>query len=209
MKKIKKADIYAIIASVFCGIEGFRTLINYGISIDMILFVGMAITLFLKKEKCVIAFSMLECIHNLYYIMIYGAFYLFFRVIYFTLIAILLFLTLKKKSIVKKIWFIPAIVMFLEYLIVWGNVVSFLFEDLLWISVAIFLGLWVKEHNFVSANGESANNYSKLDSRAGDLAPLHNATIGEADMLKTYKELLETGIITLEEFEKKKKQIFE
>lgn len=205
MKKIKKADIYAIIAGVFCGILGIIELIYNGVTIYMGILMGMTITLFLKKEKYVIALSGLDALYNT---MIYGILYGFLCFVSFASIVLLFFLKLKKKNIVKKTWFIPAIVMFLRYLIIWING-SFLFQDLLWISVAIFLGLWVKEHNFVSANGESANNYSKVDSRTGDLASLHIAIIGEADMLKTYKELLENGIITPEEFEKKKKQIFE
>lgn len=209
MKNIKKADRYAIIAGICFGIVSLIELILDGVTFYMICFILVATTLFYRKEKFVVVLSALGAIYGLYNIMIYGKFdnFLFLGVIFHISIVFLFFLTIKKNAIVKKIWFIPAIVLAINYFFAY-LIRGFQFQDLFWIIVAILLGLWLKEHDFISGKNELVNNYSKFDSRTRHLATSNQAIIGEADMLKTYKELLEVGIITPEEFEKKKKQIF-
>lgn len=189
MEKNKK-QIYAIIAGILCGIEGIIDF--YFMSIFGICGIGMSLTLFLKKGKGVIIFSGVGAICSL----IMSNFYQFF---FYTSIVLLFFLALKKKNVVKKIWFIPAIVVFLRALIM-----NLLFVALLNISIAVLLGMCSKEYDDIFVKSESSSNYSKVDNSIS----IHT-NIGEADMIKTYKELLEKGIITPEEFEKKKKKFFE
>ena len=70
----------------------------------------------------------------------------------------------------------------------------------------LFVGLWIKTIDAPSTTGP-VNEYAVFDPQTAYAASEAAAIIGGADKLKQYKELLDSGTITQEEFDAKKKQI--
>lgn len=68
-----------------------------------------------------------------------------------------------------------------------------------------FMGLWLKETMVVSESSVHPNTYATNNHQA--TMPQIQQVVGGADKLKAYKELLDLGIVTQEEFDEKKKQI--
>lgn len=108
-------------------------------------------------------------------------------------------LTMVKNKTVKYIWFLPGVILLCGRTIFWNlygafSILSFYWDVILFslVEVAglIFAGLWMKEQ--IQIVGTTLNK---------------TTSIGGADELKMYKELLDSGVITQEEFEAKKKQI--
>ena len=136
-------------------------------------------------------------------------------VAYASVVALLVF-ALKKNDVVQKVWFIAGAAMLWGRLIGWIDYGYFSYISESWKSILFglieiggltLLGLWIKEHDFVSAKAEPTNEYSTFDPQAVYSSPLSASAIGGADKLKMYKELLESGTITQEEFDAKKKQL--
>ena len=81
----------------------------------------------------------------------------------------------------------------------------------------LFIGLWLKESEFpstmISANANNCNTVNANNSNAVNAAPaaasIDFGAVSGADRLKMYKDLLDSGAITQEEFDAKKKEILE
>ena len=69
----------------------------------------------------------------------------------------------------------------------------------------LFVGMWIKE-DATPTETAPVNEYATFNPQAVYSAPASSA-IGGADKLKMYKDLLESGTITQEEFDSKKKEI--
>lgn len=227
---------YAFFAGVCYAIYGLYEIITRCISaqnsgdgslkpLDFILFVavfGMAVALFLKEEKGVVAAAGVYALLELFYLFYQDVvemffemfFYDLFHFISYTLVIALILLTLKKNAIAQKIWFAPDAARVLSFLFILDGYIFFLLNYGTWrllcylaeIGGLILIGLWVKEHDFVLSKNEPTNEDSKSDLQAVYSAPLSDTAIEGADELKMYSELLESGIITQEEFDAKKKQ---
>lgn len=229
MQKSEKKP-YALMAGVCYGIKGLYNIIThitYALESDYapitalniifwIAMLGMAVTLFLKNEKAIIAAAGVNALLDLYYFVHYFSLSgLLDFVAYASVVALLVF-ALKKNDVVQKVWFIAGAAMLLGRLIVWIDYGYFSYISESWKSILLglieiggltLLGLWIKEHDFVSAKAEPTNEYSTFDPQAVYSSPLSASAIGGADKLKMYKELLESGTITQEEFDAKKRQI--
>ena len=70
----------------------------------------------------------------------------------------------------------------------------------------LFVGLWVKE-SITTGQTAPVNEYATFNPQIYSNPTASNDAIGGADKLKMYKELLDSGTITQEEFDAKKKQI--
>ena len=224
---------YALLAGVCYAIYGLYNMINEvtyvlqnsehaSISAQNIIFwiamIGMAVALFLKNEKAVVAAAAVSALLNLFelYGFIKYSVYYYFLLEYLTnfiayaLVVVLILLTLKKKTVVKRIWFTSGATMPLGHLIAcWKNsprpFISLF--GLIEIGGLILIGLWLKGHDLIPAKAKTPNEYPTFDPHTVYSAPLSDTAIGSADKLKMYNELLESGPITQEEFDVKKKQI--
>ena len=229
MQKSEKKP-YALMAGVCYGIKGLCNIIThitYALESDYapitalniifwIAMLGMAVTLFLKNEKAIIAAAGVNALLDLYcFVHYFSLSDLLDFVAYASVVALLVF-ALKKNDVVQKVWFIAGAAMLLGRLIVWIDYGYFSYISESWKSILFslieiggltLLGLWIKEHDFVSAKAEPTNEYSTFDPQAVYSSPLSASAIGGADKLKMYKELLESGTITQEEFDAKKRQI--
>lgn len=135
---------YALMAGVcygICGldwiIEGITDFQNINIAINVsyialnviswIALIGMAVALFLKKEKVVIVFAGVNALRDLYYLVDYllivingnigNNLLIAFRFISYALVVVLILLTLTKIKVVQKIWFTAGVARLLGYLI--------------------------------------------------------------------------------------------
>jgi hypothetical protein len=184
----------------------------------------MAIALFVRNEKMVIVaaavnilwwgnfvISGIRCSGKKYF-SVYNIYITMSIFAYLALIVILL-LALNGNVVVRKIWFIAAVLIFIGYLIDWIYWGYFSQISTCWISMLhnieeiaglFFIGLWVKNDVLTSAIETKTVSKQAISS---NVAPAE--IFGGADKLKMYKELLDSGAITKEEFEEKKKQIIE
>lgn len=95
--------------------------------------------------------------------------------------------------------------------------ISVIFSYVLEVVGLSFIGLWLKESEFpsttTSANANNCNavnaNNSNAVNAAPIAAPIDFGAVSGADKLKMYKDLLDYGAITQEEFNAKKKEILE
>lgn len=188
---------------------------------------GMAVTLFTKNKKAIVAAAGVNACYQAYFVIKYlnvgswrnsDLLYTFCFFVAYAGVAALIILSLKGNAIVKKSWFIPAAAMLLGYLL--GYVVPWIRYGYVYFSTAwvrmlfsiieiaalLFVGMWIKEDT-IPAQTAPVNEYATFDLQAIYSAPASTSAFGGADKLKMYKELLESGIITQEEFDAKKKQI--
>ena len=87
----------------------------------------------------------------------------------------------------------------------WWHVVL---TDLVECTAPLFVGMWLKDDSSLKRT-LSINEYTSLNSQAASAAQKESNVIGGADKLKLYKELLDSGAITQEEFDQQKKKIIE
>ncbi len=184
--------------------------------------IGFAVTLFLKNKFAVTIVSGIYALLHVYYIV-----HAYYIVSYFSLynlldllaivaVVVILVLSLKNNQITKKIWFIGAALLFVGTLILWIQDRYFAFISAAWkemlsalveIVAFLFVGLWVKE-SITTGQTAPVNEYATFNPQIYSNPTASNDAIGGADKLKMYKELLDFGTITQEEFDAKKKQIF-
>ena len=225
----QKQETYAIIVGVIYIIPAiFNFIIRYTYGrydycyqlVEPVLLVGMAATLFIKNKKavafaaganalfCIIGFALI--IRNIFsatYLDSYYSpdlFYLLkvpvylFEAFAYTALIVISVVPFKKAQTIKKLWYIPGILFLLGTIIcffICSNLMEFL--QLAVESIALFLtGLWLKV-DFYTAK-EDVTTQATLSS---------SITIGDADKIMMYKELLDNGTITQEEFDIKKKEI--
>ena len=196
MQKSEKKP-YALMAGVCYGIKGLYIIITH-------------ITYALESD-----YAPITALDLYYFVHYFSLSDLLDFVAYASVVALLVF-ALKKNDVVQKVWFIAGAAMLWGRLIGWIDYGYFSYISESWKSILFslieiggltLLGLWIKEHDFVSAKAEPTNEYSTFDPQAVYSSPLSTSAIGGADKLKMYKELLESGTITQEEFDAKKRQI--
>ncbi len=215
-KSKQKQETYAIIAGVIYIILAMYNFIDWWMAdyyhsdfqvlIGPVLLVGMAVTLFIKNKKAVAfaagANALYYVILLIYAIYSYGVYLLsvaeLLEVFAYSALIVISVTTSKKSQTIKKLWYVPGILFLLAtiiYFFYWMFSIATL--QLAVESVALFLtGLWLKV-DFYTAK-EDVTPQATLSS------PI---TIGDADKIMMYKELLDNGTITQEEFDIKKKEI--
>lgn len=134
----------------------------------------------------------------------------------FVLFLISMMKTAKARKMINALWFIPGAILLVECLFVcWGTYNSYsdgyrYNKDLIYIIIqpaTEFLGflahfftcLWIN----AICREDSEDAPASLSNSIYESVP----TLGDADKLLQYKELLDSGIITQEEFDEKKKQV--
>ncbi len=133
-------------------------------------------------------------------------------VIAFTLLVVFIFFSIKGRKI--KLWYLPSVVLFVCHFIWWilvdsfDNIRNIYYRNSIIVTiiecVAILLvGMSLNATENVVDSVYSIGNSQQLSNNTQP----HDDVIGGADKLRTYKELLDSGVITQEEFEQKKKQI--
>ena len=176
-----------------------------------------AAALFLRNKKIVIGASGILALHYAYFT--FKNFFLLelFDFLEYAIIVVLIILSLKESAVPKKIWFVPAALLLVGSVEHWitYDYFSQLAEagkDMLLTTIEIaalfFTGLWLRGDP-APAKAAPTNEYASFDPQALHSAPVSSPAIGGADKLKMYKELLDSGTITQEEFDVKKKQILD
>ena len=229
MTKTESGKKYALIAAICYAVYAIYNIINriiyvsnseYAtITVFNILFwigmLGMAVALFVKNQKIVIAAAGVNALLGAYYIVTYFSLWNLCDFLAYASVVVFVVLTLKGNDVVKKIWFIPAAVLLLGCVIGWTTGGSFEFLSAAWKSLLVsiveivallFAGMWVKEI-VAPAEASPVNEYATFNPQSINSTPASSSAIGGADKLKMYKDLLESGTITPEEFDAKKKQI--
>lgn len=229
MTKTESGKKYALIAAICYAVYAIYSIINriiyvsnseYAtITVFNILFwigmLGMAVALFVKNQKIVIAAAGVNALLGAYYIVTYFSLWNLCDFLAYASVVVFVILTLKGNDVVKKIWFVPAAVLLLGCVIGWITGGYFEFLSAAWKSMLVsiveivallFAGMWVKE---IVAHAEASpvNEYATFNPQSINSTPASSSAIGGADKLKMYKDLLESGTITQEEFDAKKKQI--
>lgn len=226
MTKTDKSRIYSIIGAVLFTIWGlliFCNTIGYILRFEDILDivfecgvpVGFGVTLFLRDKKGVLVVSAVKAV-----LIFQGLFRIFniYDVFYFAVYAGLFCvseLAIRRNNIVRKVWFIPMALLCALYLMICAAY-DFDFMSLEYFAETagvLFIGLWLRE-DVISPAAEKkmeVNNVYNIFNKNNvrEDTRNHDSLIGGADRLKACKELLDSGVITQEEFEAKKKQILE
>mgnify|MGYP003187915629 FL=1 len=226
MTKTESGKKYALIAAICYAVYAIYNIIdviiyvsNYEyatITVFKILFwirmLGMAVALFVKNQKIVIAAAGVNALLGAYYTVTYFSLWNLCDFLAYASVVVFVILTLKGNDVVKKIWFVPAAVLLLGCVIDW---IEFLSATWIWKSMLVsiveivallFAGMWVKEI-VAPAEASPVNEYATFNPQSVNSTPASSSAIGGADKLKMYKDLLESGTITQEEFDAKKKQI--
>lgn len=124
----------------------------------------------------------------------------------------------EKANLTKKLWFVPCTLALLNQIIsiiIASTKGNFSYQVglfiLIFISICpyIFIGLWLKdicEPKETETESEIMK-YASFDSQNVVLNRDNSDEIGGAEKIELYKELLDSGAITQEEFDEKKKQI--
>lgn len=229
MTKTESGKKYALIAAICYAVYAIYNIINgiiyvsnseYAtITVFDILFwigmLGMAVALFVKNQKIVIAAAGVNALLGAYYIVAYFSLWNLCDFLAYASVVVFVILTLKGNDVVKKIWFVPAAVLLLGCVIGWITGGYFEFLSAAWKSMLVsiveivallFVGMWVKEI-VAPAEASPVNEYATFNPQSINSTPASSSAIGGADKLKMYKDLLESGTITQEEFDAKKKQI--
>ena len=121
-------------------------------------------------------------------------------------------------KITKSIWFLPAAILLFANLISWIRVGFFIHMSIAWrfmlpslieCAALLFMGLWLKETVSVAnkkipvVDGQQYTTFHPEQFSVNT----NSSIIGSADKLMMFKQLLDSGTITQEEFDAKKKQI--
>lgn len=226
MTKTESGKKYALIAAICYAVYAIYNIIdviiyvsNYEyatITVFKILFwirmLGMAVALFVKNQKIVIAAAGVNALLGAYYIVTYFSLWNLCDFLAYASVVVFVILTLKGNDVVKKIWFVPAAVLLLGCVIDW---IEFLSATWIWKSMLVsiveivallFVGMWIKE-DAMPAEAAPVNEYATFNPQSVYSTTAVSSTIGGADKLKMYKDLLDSGAITQEEFDAKKKEI--
>lgn len=235
MGKNKKADKYAIISAIGFVLLAIYVIARdildvvrgYGISFAYVLtwvyYIAFAVLLFLRKRNIgfVIA-SGLYVFLSIYDMIRFVSFYSTINFLASVCLFVLILLNCapsltKKAKITKVLWFVPGVLMLINCLIDYISIFRYYLSagwiyivlGLIQIAAFILMGLWFKESYAATEEKDDPkiNTYAAFDPHAVDSNLAKAASVGGADKLKTYKELLDSGVITQEEFDAKKKQI--
>lgn len=229
MTKTESGKKYALIAAICYAVYAIYNIINriiyaskseyFTITVFNILFwigmLGMVVALFMKNQKIVIAAAGVNALLGAYYFVSYFSLWNLCDFLAYASVVVFVILTLKGNDVVKKIWFVPAAVLLLGCVIGWITGGYFEFLSAAWKSMLVsiveivallFAGMWVKEI-VAPAEASPVNEYATFNPQSINSTPASSSAIGGADKLKMYKDLLESGTITQEEFDAKKKQI--
>ncbi|MCH5170197.1 MAG: hypothetical protein J1F24_02805 [Oscillospiraceae bacterium] len=159
---------YALIAAICYAVYGAYSIINRIIyvvqnpdyaaitALNIIFWIAtisLAVTLFMKNEKAVIVAAGVNVLLNGYYLVAYFSLWNLLTFVAYAALVVIAVLALKGNAGIKKIWFLPAVVMLLGCLIGWFSYGYFSYIFATWnsmlfsvveIAALVFVGMWLK-----------------------------------------------------------------
>lgn len=230
-----KAKRYANLAGIFFALALSCRIISLVKAHDtpsrmdilyLIILALFAVSTFLRNKKIALIAAAMYAFDTLYYVISYFNVYNILAFLASISLAAVIMLAMENSRTVRSIWYISGV---LELIICicfvtfsWVVPLDWLFKPYMWGAIgeniiwffrdcgnliAIMLGyfcagLWCK-YEVECAAEKSPAAVAASSGQVRNAAP----AIGDADKLKTYKSLLDSGAITQEEFEEKKRQI--
>ena len=183
-------------------------------------FGAMAVTVFIKNKKAMAVSLIVQAASNFAIAMeqiSYGGNPLYNMATFLLISAFAVMFILdsnENKNInidIKKIWFVPGVIYFILNVYTWiaygslshfSRTWTYILMDIVLPCGIILAGLWLKE----DVSTEDKENVNAVFANAYQ-ANAGMPNIGDADRLMKLKDLLDSGIITQEEFDEKKKEI--
>ena len=179
--------------------------------------IGLAVAHMLGNKKAAVIAAGVTVLYWVYRLTIWFCAWNIFGFLAAVLLVLLFVFALKGNDIVKKLWFAPAVFMLAYHII---NIIqineiidfSYYFSVRLLLRVCfplfviiaglILTGLWLK-----NGSSESEATTAAMNSQAISRTSVYSSAVSVADKLKTYKDLLDCGAITEEEFKAKKSEL--
>ena len=229
MTNTEKKSNFSLIAAIIYAVIAVYTIINridYVNSseyasitainiIYWIVLIGLAVTLFMKNKKAVVFAAGANALLDVYYLVEWFSLWNLFDYLAYAAFVVIIILALKGNAVAKKIWFLAGALLFVGSMIGWIQGGYFKYISAAWKSILVgiaevvalvFAGMWLKDDIAPIAEAP-VNEYATFNPQTYSRSDSSNDAIGGADKLKMYKELLDSGTITQEEFDAKKKQI--
>lgn len=214
MTKEESGKKYALIAAIIYVIEAVYSIvrfisngntINGSIVIYWISLIGLAVTLLIKNKRAIVWPVGTMILVAIYWLIGSVDLYeLFFCFAYVALLVIII-MSIKGNTLTREIWFLAGTLLLIGDLILCMKYVYFSFSLVEFVPL-FFAGMWLKE-DVEPAEKIPVNELATFNSQAMHTTTTNPSAIGGADKLKMYKELLDSGAITQEEFDTKKKEI--
>ena len=179
--------------------------------------IGLAVAHMLGNKKAAVIAAGVTVLYWVYRLTIWFCAWNIFGFLAAVSLVLLFVFALKGNDIVKKLWFAPAVFMLAYHII---NIIqineiidfSYYFSVRLLLRVCfplfviiaglILTGLWLK-----NGSSESEATTAAMNSQAISRTSVYSSAVSVADKLKTYKDLLDCGAITEEEFKAKKSEL--
>jgi hypothetical protein len=229
--KRSKAKTIACIAAICYILYGITILIDWVIPsfrrqeylmafMPIVFFgglIGLAVAHMLGNKKAAVIAAGVTVLYWVYRLTIWFCAWNIFGFLAAVSLVLLFVFALKGNDIVKKLWFAPAVFMLAYHII---NIIqineiidfSYYFSVRLLLRVCfplfviiaglILTGLWLK-----NGSSESEATTAAMNSQAISRTSVYSSAVSVADKLKTYKDLLDCGAITEEEFKAKKSEL--
>lgn len=227
-----KAKRYSNLSGIFFALALLCRIINTVKAHDtfswtgilaLILLALFAVSTFLRNKEIAIIAAAINAFQSLYYVIFIFYFdaYSFLAFLADLSLAAVIMLTMGNNRFVRSIWYISGVLelmvcfswvapldwFFKPYM--WdyiGEQITSYFPNLMPVIAKMFgyfcIGLWCK-YEVKWATEKSTITVAASSGQVRNASPI----IGDADKLKTYKSLLDSGAITQEEFDEKKRQI--
>ena len=232
--KRSKAKTIACIAAICYLLYGITILIDWVIPsfrrqeylmafMPIVFFgglIGLAVAHMLGNKKAAVIAAGVTVLYWVYRLTIWFCAWNIFGFLAAVSLVLLFVFALKGNDIVKKLWFAPAVFMLAYHIINIIQIIqineiidfSYYFSVRLLLRVCfplfviiaglILTGLWLK-----NGSSESEATTAAMNSQAISRTSVYSSAVSVADKLKTYKDLLDCGAITEEEFKAKKSEL--
>ena len=180
-----------------------------------ILFGGLAVTLFLRKEAAVLIAIGINTLDNIIDVIADYTLFSLTSFLAYAALGVLVILAIKKGQYVSKIWLVAGAVMLIGRFACWLIYDYFSMLSLAWEAIVyglieitglFFAGMWIKEKASMEKNALENECVVSIPKKASATPPRPEMTKC-VEEIRMYKELLDSGILTQEEFDAKKKQI--
>ena len=190
----------------------------------LIILALFAVSTFLRNKKIALIAAAMYAFDTLYYVISYFNVYNILAFLASISLAAVIMLAMENSRTVRSIWYISGVLELIICFVIFSWVVplDWLFETYMWGEIGRYIisffndygdmiaimfsffcvGLWCK-YEVECAAEKSPAAVAASSGQVRNAAP----AIGDADKLKTYKSLLDSGAITQEEFEEKKRQV--
>lgn len=225
----KEDNKYALIAGICFGVLTVYRIINnmvsannseyYSITIWTVIgwiAVGLlTVALFLKNKPIAIGGAGVYALLDAYYSVLYFSIGNLASLMASIALILILILTIKENATASKLWFVAGAILLVGNVVSWISYNYFAYLGQAWryilfalVEVAgfIMVGLWCKGSVMALSNRNTpVNEYATFTPQSINSSTINS--VGGADKLKMYKELLDSGTISQEEFDAKKKQI--